>query len=318
MTHREQPKSSRARALISTDARFGSDPGGGSGIRSALDSRSPFPSRLRRRAAPGAPQANPDLVFIDLENDAEMGAKLIQFLAESNPGQQFIALGPLLTPELFWPRCGREWGITCKPVDLELAGALDRVTHRSAGPPARRPPARADLLLLQPQGRLRLHHRGHQSCGRAAPAHRQAHPAGGPRPGAGRGGAVSGGPAAVQLRGSGAELPPDGRRALASYIEQHVRRPSAVGAVPPGTGRGRRAEQIRRILQFLRQHYDYILVDTSKSFSPDTLAAFDQSDLVFLVTGRFAVAAEHPAGAADAQAGPAQGRGPVPPDREPV
>ena len=32
-------------------------------------------------------------------------------------------------------------------------------------------------------------------------------------------------------------------------------------------------EEIRRILQFLRKHYDYVVVDTSKSFSPATLAA---------------------------------------------
>ena len=44
------------------------------------------------------------------------------------------------------------------------------------------------------------------------------------------------------------------------------------------------ADEIRRILHFLRQHYDYIVVDTSKSFSPATLAAFEQADLVFLVT----------------------------------
>jgi pilus assembly protein CpaE len=41
---------------------------------------------------------------------------------------------------------------------------------------------------------------------------------------------------------------------------------------------------IRRILLFLRQHYDYVVVDTSKSFSQATLATFEQADQVFLVT----------------------------------
>ena len=43
-------------------------------------------------------------------------------------------------------------------------------------------------------------------------------------------------------------------------------------------------EEIRRILQFLRKHYDYVVVDTAKSFSPATLAAIEQADLAFLVT----------------------------------
>jgi len=34
----------------------------------------------------------------------------------------------------------------------------------------------------------------------------------------------------------------------------------------------------------LKQHYDYIIVDTSKSFSPPTLATFEQADQVYLIT----------------------------------
>ena len=44
------------------------------------------------------------------------------------------------------------------------------------------------------------------------------------------------------------------------------------------------AEQIRRILTFLRQHYDYIIVDTPGSFAPSTLAIIEQADLVFIVS----------------------------------
>ena len=43
-------------------------------------------------------------------------------------------------------------------------------------------------------------------------------------------------------------------------------------------------DQIRQILHFLKQHYDYIIVDTSKSFSPPTLATFEQADQVYLIT----------------------------------
>src|SRR5690606_29788816 len=40
---------------------------------------------------------------------------------------------------------------------------------------------------------------------------------------------------------------------------------------------------IRKILRFLKNHYDYIVVDTSKSFSPATLATFEQADRIFLL-----------------------------------
>ena len=72
---------------------------------------------------------------------------------------------------------------------------------------------------------------------------------------------------------------------LASFIERH---PSGVHLLSapyhPDRAEAVSADQIRRIMNFLRQHYDYVLVDTSKSLSPATLAVFEQSDLVFVVT----------------------------------
>jgi pilus assembly protein CpaE len=72
---------------------------------------------------------------------------------------------------------------------------------------------------------------------------------------------------------------------LASYIEQHDSGVHLLSApFHPERSEVVSGEEIRRILHFLRQHYDYVIVDTPKSFSPATLAAFDQSDLVCLVT----------------------------------
>ena len=71
---------------------------------------------------------------------------------------------------------------------------------------------------------------------------------------------------------------------LASYIEQHESGVHLLSApFHPDRAEVVSGDEIRRILHFLRQHYDYVVVDTSKSFSPATLAAIDQSDLVFLV-----------------------------------
>jgi pilus assembly protein CpaE len=43
-------------------------------------------------------------------------------------------------------------------------------------------------------------------------------------------------------------------------------------------------DQVRRILQFLRNHYDYVVVDTTNSLSPATIACLEQAGEVFLIT----------------------------------
>jgi pilus assembly protein CpaE len=72
---------------------------------------------------------------------------------------------------------------------------------------------------------------------------------------------------------------------LSSYIEHH---PSGVhllsAPLQPEKAETVTAEQIRRILTFLRQHYDYVIVDTPRSFAPSTIAIFEQADLVFIVS----------------------------------
>ena len=71
---------------------------------------------------------------------------------------------------------------------------------------------------------------------------------------------------------------------MMSYIERHpsgiqlLSAPFQPDSVPTIT-----EEQVRRVLSYLRGHYDYVVVDTSKSFGPPTLGAFEQADKVFLV-----------------------------------
>jgi pilus assembly protein CpaE len=72
---------------------------------------------------------------------------------------------------------------------------------------------------------------------------------------------------------------------LASYIERHSSGVHLLSApYHPEKAEVVTGEEIRRILQFLRKHYDYLVVDTSKSFSPATLAALEQSELAFVIT----------------------------------
>ena len=72
---------------------------------------------------------------------------------------------------------------------------------------------------------------------------------------------------------------------LASYIERHDSGVELLSApFHPAKAETVTGDQIRQILHFLKQHYDYVIVDSSKSFTAPTLATFEQSDNVFLVT----------------------------------
>lgn len=72
---------------------------------------------------------------------------------------------------------------------------------------------------------------------------------------------------------------------LASYIESHESGLQVLSApFEPEIGEEVTGEQIARILGFLRDHYDYVLVDTSKSLAPPALAALQTADPIFLVT----------------------------------
>ena len=72
---------------------------------------------------------------------------------------------------------------------------------------------------------------------------------------------------------------------LPSYIESHDSGVQVLSApAEPEIGEQVTGEQIARILGFLRSHFDYVLVDTSKSLAPPALAALQASDPIFLVT----------------------------------
>jgi pilus assembly protein CpaE len=56
-----------------------------------------------------------------------------------------------------------------------------------------------------------------------------------------------------------------------------------VAPVEPGTGEGIPASLVSRVLQVLRDHFDYVVVDTPPAFDDHVLAAFDLSDVVALI-----------------------------------
>jgi pilus assembly protein CpaE len=56
-----------------------------------------------------------------------------------------------------------------------------------------------------------------------------------------------------------------------------------VAPVEPGSGEGIPASLVSRVLQVLRDHFDYVIVDTPPAFDDHVLSAFDLSDVVALI-----------------------------------
>jgi pilus assembly protein CpaE len=56
-----------------------------------------------------------------------------------------------------------------------------------------------------------------------------------------------------------------------------------VAPVEPGSGEQIPAALVSRILEVLRDHYDYVIVDTPPAFDDHVLSAFDLSDVVALI-----------------------------------
>ena len=266
----------------------------------------------------------PEIILLDLGVEPELGLKLAQFMVEQNPGQVISrrragsleraaarrhAVGDLGVPA----QAGGGGGLpgrrhACR-AEAPKAGGRSTASARPASWPSSAPRAGPAPPPWPPTSR---------SCSTEPP---RSDPAGGPGPGAGRDRAAARRPAPVQLRRHGPELPPDGRRpARLVHRAARLRRPPAVRAVSAREGRGRSpATRSGGSCTFLRQHYDYVVVDTPRSFSPATLAAFEQADLVFLVTNvDLASLRNIQRGLPLLKRVLPEGRGADPPDREPL
>ena len=229
----------------------------------------------------------PGLIILDLGDSPDLGLQLAQYLVELNPAQVFIATGPVLSSEQLMQamRAGVSDYLP-KPVAPEdLRAAATRSTHKlrkQDGEKQRQPGRILSFFSLKGGGGSTtlatnlaiLIHRSTRSktllvdldleLGESAMV-LGSHP---------RFNFVD---FAENFRRMDASL-------LASYIEHH---PSGIhllsAPLQPQKAESVTADQIRRILAFLRQHYDYILVDTPRSFAPSSLAIFEQADLVFIV-----------------------------------
>jgi pilus assembly protein CpaE len=230
----------------------------------------------------------PELIILDLEESQDLGLQLAQYLVDLNPAQLFIATGPVLSSEqlMLAMRAG-VLDYLPKPVTAEqLRAAVTRSAHKLRKPDADkdRQPGRI-LSFFSPKG-------GGGSTTLAANLAILIHRTTKGKTllmdldlELGESALVLG----IQPRFNLVDFVENFRRMdaglLASYIDHHTSGIDLLSApAQPEKAESITADQVRRVLSFLRQHYDYIVVDTPRSFAPTTLAVFEQADLVFIVS----------------------------------
>jgi pilus assembly protein CpaE len=233
-------------------------------------------------------QLNPDLIILDLGDEPELGIKLAHFLSEAHPGQRFVAVGPNLPPDLLLSamRAGVVDYLP-RPVTAEaFQTAVERVRLQMG--------VGGKEAVRQP-GQLYAFYSAKGGAGTTTVATNFAvvlHRITGKKTlivdldlELGEIALLLG----VQPRFNFVDMVQNFHRMdaelLASYIERHESGVHLLSApYQPEKAEVVTGDEIRKILTFLRKHYDYVVVDTSKSFSPATLAAFEQADLAFIVT----------------------------------
>lgn len=232
---------------------------------------------------------DPELIFLDLEEDPVLGCKLAQFLVETNPQRRIVATGGKSSPEFLM--AAMQAGISDyvpKPVTPEvMAGAIERVRRKlgssNGNGNGRRQPGKL-LAFFAAKG-------GAGSTTVATNLAIQLHRLSGKKTvlvdldlELGEIALFLG----IEPRFSFVDLARNFHRMdaglLASFIECHDTGVHVLSApYNPEKAEQVSGDEIRQILTFLKQHYDYVVVDTSNSFTPRTQATFDQADEIYLV-----------------------------------
>jgi len=234
-------------------------------------------------------EADPDLIVLDLEPNVPIGLKFAQFLADEGLGRVLVASAEPQSPELLME--AMHAGVSeflPKPVTAEEAEkAVGRARRKlGRGGEGRKERAPGEVLVF-------FSAKGGTGCtslctNTAIEIHR-----------ATRGRTLlvdldlELGETAVQLgvepRFSMVDLVRNFHRVdsdlLASYIEHHESGVDLLSAPQqPADFEAVGGDLLRRILSFLRRHYDHVVVDAPKTLNPATLAALNAADHVMLVT----------------------------------
>jgi pilus assembly protein CpaE len=230
-------------------------------------------------------QSDAELVILDLEDDPAMGIRFLQFLGETLPGRTLVAAGPVLPSDqlLAAMKAGMQ-DFLPKPLDEEqLRATVQRLRRRQGGVAAERAPgqlltvfgakggagcttvaANLAVLLHRMTGKKTLLLDLDTELGEAA-VH-----------------------LGMQPRFSFVDLVRNFHRMdadlLASYIERHESGVHLLSApLQPERPESVAADQLRGVVAFLRQHYDWVVADAPRSFASAATVALEQADRVLLV-----------------------------------
>lgn len=234
--------------------------------------------------------SEPRLFVLDIGEDPGVGLKALRHLSDESPGRLFLVVGPPLEPEqlLAAMRAGAAEYLPRPMMGEDLSDAISRVLRRGLHVPA----AAAEPAKL---GRV-------VACFGAK---------------GGTGVTTTAVNLAVELRRSTGKpvlmldldldlgiaafllgLKPRfnirdvirnyhrlDEGLLQSYAELHETGLHLLSATPaPELSERIAKEQVDAVLRFLRRHYDYIVVDIARPFSPAALGAFEHADVKLLVT----------------------------------
>jgi pilus assembly protein CpaE len=237
------------------------------------------------------PQARPDLVFLDFSEEPETGVSFAQYLAETIPSATIIGMGPELPPNLLIAAMQADVSKYLEvPLEREAVVSMLGRLNLQPGPPPERAPApprhRGRILhLFSPKGgsgattvtvnlAIAL---ADENAGRTLIIDLD--------PELGDAALLLG----VEPRFGVVDLVNSLGRFDASLLDSLVAKhesgvhllsapedPQEVGLL---SGR-----EISSVFEAVRDHYDWLLVDTPKSLVTSTMAALDVADEVLLVT----------------------------------
>lgn len=231
-------------------------------------------------------RCDPDLVFLDFEEDPGTAVSFARFLAEGNAQRHIIGAGPALAAETLLEamRAGVAEYLPKPVAEPAIRSAVDRAARRLGWAPANRTPGQL-FAVFSPKGGA-----GTTTVATNLAIVLQR---------------LTGkkvllvdldlelGEVAMLLglnpRFSFVDVAESFARIdaglLASFITPHESGVHLLAAPfhPEPPGRIAAAE-IQAILGYLKRHYDYVVVDTPKSFSLESRAAFEEADRVVLVT----------------------------------
>lgn len=237
------------------------------------------------------PQARPDLVFLDFSQEAEIGVSFAQYLAETIPSATIIGMGPTLPPNLLIAAMRADVSKYLEvPLESEaVVSMLGRLNLQPGAPPETEPAPQRQrgriLHLFSPKGgsgattvtvnlaiALAKENAGRILIVDLDPELGDAALLLGVEPRFG----------VVDLVNSLGRL--DGslldslvaRHAAGVHLLSAPEDPQEVGLL---SGR-----EISSVFEAVRDHYDWLLIDTPKSLVTSTMAALDVADQVLLVT----------------------------------